>query len=451
MPRPKKIDLSLVPKVLSLSVPLALAGQLENLVGFADIYMVGALGPTAISAVGISRVVIMVIGVTLMAVLTGTFTVVAQAIGAGSMRDASTAGKQSFTLVAIFSVAISLLGILAAPSLLSALSDDPRVVSQGTSYLSVFFSGLILMALNYTITTCLHAAGDTRTPLLISVFMNTIKIFASYLLIFGIWGLPRLGVAGAAVGTVIARCFGLSINLWVAHSGRFRFRFVSGTTFRPEPALARRILRIGIPSALQGFFRNGSNLVFVKLVALTRSSTSAVAAYSIGNQMERVLRRTSLAFGTAATALVGQNLGAGHPERANQQGWTTLFVAVIVILGLGLTVTLFAHPIMGRFTDDADVTDIGILYLYAMALAEPFMCTSIASGGGLRGAGDTLPPLYYTLIAQWLIRLPVAYLLAFPLGQDVRGIWTSLVVFSALQGGLSLRKYAKGQWMEKRI
>ena len=222
-------------------------------------------------------------------------------------------------------------------------------------------------------------------------------------------------------------------------------------SFRPQPALTRRILKIGVPSALQGFFRNGSNLVFVKLVALTASSTTAVAAFSIGNQMERVLRMTSLAFGTAATTLVGQNLGAGLPDKANQQGWTTLFVAVIVALGLGLTVALLAHPIMGLFTEDPDVTGIGVLYLYAMALAEPFMCAAIASGGGLRGAGDTLPPLYYTLIAQWLIRLPVAYLLAFPLGHDVLGIWTSLVVFSALQGALTLRKYAKGQWKEKRI
>ncbi len=446
-----KIDLSLTRRIFHLALPLLLTRQLENLVGFADIYMVGRLGPEAISAVGISRQLVMVISVTMIAVTTGTFAMVAQAIGAESQQDASANAKQSITLLTLLSIGISLFGLLVAPAVLVALSLSPEVVALGTPYLRVFFSGIVLMTLNFTITTCLHGAADTRTPFYISIINSAVKIVVSYLLIFGLWGLPRLGVTGAAAGDLVGRLCGVAIGFWVLYSGRFGITLLPDTSYRPNWTLARRILKIGIPSALQGFFRNGSNLVFIKLVALTASSTTAVAAFSIGNQMERVLRRTSLAFGTAATALVGQTLGAGEPDAAEQRGWTTLLIAVLTTALMGLPIALFARPIMAFFTDAPDVIGIGIVYLYAMVLAEPFMCAAITSSGGLRGAGDTMPALYYTLIAQWLIRLPVAYILAFTLGYDINGIWSTLVIFSALQGALTVRKFGKGEWKQRKI
>jgi putative MATE family efflux protein len=446
-----RFDLALTRRILALALPVALTGQMENLVGIADIYMVGKLGPAAISAVGISRQVIMVIGVTMIAVTTGTFTMVAQAIGAGSQVRASAAAKQSFTLVTLIGILMSAAGIVGAPHLLASLSVSPEVVDLGTPYLRVFFGGIVLLALNFCVTTCLHGAGDTRTPFHIGLLINSVKLLLSYLFIFGVWGFPRLGVAGAALGTLVGRLVGVVAGFWVLYSGRFRIALTRGTPYRPDPALARRILRIGIPAGLQGLLRNGSNLIFVKLVALTASSTTAVAAYSIGNQIERVLRRTSLAFGTAANTLVGQGLGAGRPDESERRGWNVLMVAILTALLLGLPVVAFPRSIMQLFTDSADVVGIGIFYLYAIALAEPFMCAAITSGGGLRGAGDTVPALYYTLIAQWIIRLPAAFLLAFTIGYDILGIWVALVVSGVLQGILTVRKYAQGRWKSRTI
>jgi putative MATE family efflux protein len=447
----RKIDLSLTGRILRLTLPIAVAAQMENLVGLADIYTVGNLGPAAISAVGVSRQIVMVISVVMMSVTAGTLAMVAQATGAGARTDASAAAKQSFTLVSLLSIGISLVGLAVSPTLLTVLSVSPDVVRLGAPYLRIFFAGIVLMTLNYAIITCLQGAGDTRTPLYISLLINAAKILASYLFIFGAWGLPRLGVAGAAVGTLVGRLCGVIAGLWALYSGRFRVALLPGTSYRPDPALARRILRIGIPSALQGFFRNGSGLVFVKLVAMTSVSTAAVAAYAIGNQTERVLHRTSLSFGTTATALVGESLGAGKPDEAELRGWTTLLIAVLTMLVLGIPTLLLAPRLMTLFTDAPDVIRIGTVYLYATVLAEPFMCASIASAGSLRAAGNTLPALYYTLISQWLIRLPVAYLLAFPLGYDVHGLWAALVVFSVLQSLLTARKFARGEWKTMKI
>ena len=410
--------------------------------------MVGRLGPEAISAVGISRVIIMVISVMMIAVTSGAFAMVAQFVGAGSHAQASATAKQSFTLVGLVSVVLSLIGIGAARVSLEALSLSPEVVAQGVPYLRVFFAGMIFMTLNYAVTNCLYGAGDARTPLYINLFISVVKIVASYLLIFGVWGLPALGVAGAAAGSVVARFCGVVAGFSLLYSGRFRLKLLAGTSYLPDPALARRILRIGIPSALQGLFRNGSGVIFVKLIALTAFSTTAVAAFSIGNQMERILRRTSLAFGTAATTLVGQSLGAGRPRAAEQRGWTVILIGVVSIALLGLPVAFFARPILSLFTDAPEVIQVGVIYFYAMVLAEPFMCLSIAAGGALRGAGDTRPGLYYTLISQWLIRLPVGYVLAFHFGYDINGLWAALVLFSALQGYLTARKFGKGEWKE---
>jgi Na+-driven multidrug efflux pump len=224
-----------------------------------------------------------------------------------------------------------------------------------------------------------------------------------------------------------------------------------GTSYRPNLALVRRILRIGIPSAVEGFLRNGSSLIYVKFVALTTFSTEAVAAFSIGRQIERVLHHTSLSFGTAATTLVGQSLGGKNPEEADRRGWTTLLVAVLTTLIVGLPTVLFARSIMAVFTDAPQVIQIGIFYLYAIVLAEPFMGAARVSAGALRGAGDNVPALIYTLISQWCIRLPVAWVLAFWAGYDTNGIWAALIVFSVIQGFLTVRKYAQGEWKKRRI
>jgi putative MATE family efflux protein len=447
----RRFDFSIVRPYLTLTLPLALGSQMENLVGFAEIFMVRSLGTEAISAVGISRTIVMVIGITMVAVATGTMTMVAQAVGANKWTEASATAKQSVTLVFGISTVISLFGYWTSDLALASLSVPDEVSVLAVPYLQVFFATVPLMGIQRTLDTCLHAAGDTRTPFYISIVSNLCHLIAAYGLIYGAWGLPQLGVVGAAAGGVVAGVVGNVCRFWVLYSGRFALTLLPSTSYFPERERARKLLKIGIPSALQGLFRNGSNVVYLKLVAMTANPTVALAAFSIGSQMERSLRRSSLAFGTATTSLVGQRLGAGDPEGAEVRGWTTLLISVIGLALLGIPIALLAPHIMAIFTEDADVIAVGIIYLYAMAAAEPFMCAAITSGAALRGAGDTMPALVYTIISQWIIRLPVAYMLAFSFGFDIYGIWVALVIFSALQGVLTVRKFAQGHWKSRQI
>lgn len=446
-----RIDFSLTHRILSLTWPVALTRQLDNVVGMADIYMVGKLGPEAISAVGISRTIVMVISVTMIAITTGAFAMIAQAIGAHNEEGASAAAKQSISLLAGFSIIPSLIGIVGAPYFLHALSLAPEVVELATPYLRVFFAGSMFMMLNFAITTCLHAAGNTRTPLLISLFNNGVKLVLSYLLIFGALGFPEMGVVGAAIGGVVGRGLGVIIGFLVLYSGKFGIRLLPSTSYRPDLQQAKRILKIGIPSAMQGLFRNGSGVVFVKLIAMTAASTTAVAAFSIGSQMERLVRQISLAFSTASTTLVGQSIGAKNLDEAERRGWTTLALSVISVTIVGLPIAYFSRPILSFFTDAPDVIEVGILYLVMIVASEPFMCAAITSGGSLRGAGDNMPAMYYTIISQWAIRLPVAAFLAFGMGYDIYGIWYSLIIFCAIQGFLTVRKFGQGHWKTRKI
>lgn len=438
-------------QILAIAVPVALSSQIDTLVGMADIFIVSGLGPEAISAVGMARLFTMVLGVVMISATTGAFAMVAQHFGAGQHVEASATAKQAFTLVALITGSLSIAGWFAARLCLEAMSLAPAVVELGTQYLRVFFAGLTVLSLNHAVNSCFYGTGDARTPLYINTAASLIKVAATWMLVSGHFGLPAWGVAGAAVGNIIGGACGLIVGLGLLHSGHFRLRLLPETSYRVDVALARRILRIGIPSALQGLFRNASSLVFAKLVALTAAGTAAVAAYAIGNQVERLLRRTSLSFGVATTTLVGNSLGADDPDAAMQRGRRANLVGVVGMVVCGLPVVLLARPFMALFTDVPQVITIGVAYLWAVALAEPFMCLGITAGGALRGAGDTRPALYYTIIAQWLVRLPVGYFLAFSVGLQEHGLWIALVLLSIVQGLLTWRKFHQGHWLQREI
>lgn len=450
-PIPRKVDFSLTRKILGMTLPVAMGGQIETAVGMVQLLLIGMLGPVALSAVGIAQAFTRILFTAMMSISRGALTMVAQAIGADSMREASAATKQAFTLLFAFSIAFGAGSMMLSPFLIPALTSDPEVAALGTPYLQVFFLGVPFMTLNRAIASCLQGAGDTRTPFFLSLVSSGIQIAMAYALIFGHWGFPELGVVGAAVGGFMGRCAATLIGFACLYSGRFALALLPDTSYRFNWDVARRILKIGVPSGLQGIFRNGSGLVYIRLIAMSALSTTAVAAYAIGSQMEHILRRTGLSFGTVATAFVGQHLGAKDPAGAERHGWTILVISVVANIVLSLPAALFAGFFMSIFTDAHAVISTGVIYLYAMVIAEPFLCAANTSSGSLRGAGDTMPPLYYTLIAQWIVRLPVAYVLGFTLGFDIHGIWAALIIYSTVQGVLTVRKFAQGQWKTREI
>ncbi|MDE2798325.1 MAG: MATE family efflux transporter, partial [Gemmatimonadota bacterium] len=225
----RKVDLSLTGKILGMTLPVAAGGQIESVVLMVQLIFIGMLGPAALSAVGIAQVFTRVLFTAMMSISRGALTMVAQAIGADSMREASASAKQAFSLLFFFSIAFGLGSLALSPFLIPMMTSDSEVAALGTPYLQVFFLGVPFMTLNRAITSCFQGAGDTRTPFFLSLISSSIQIVMCYLLIFGYWGLPEMGVVGAAVGGLLGRSAATLIGLGCLYSGRFALTLLPDT------------------------------------------------------------------------------------------------------------------------------------------------------------------------------------------------------------------------------
>lgn len=387
----------------------------------------------------------MIIAIFIVSITTGAFALISQAIGAGDARDASDTTRQVILLASGFGITTGLIGYSAAESFLDLLSMPDDVVTLGAEYLHVFFIGAPVLAFQFAVSACFQASGDTRTPFFVNLVVNLFNIVFSYALIFGRFGMPALGVAGAAWGTVVARIVGSAALVAILYSGRSVLRMHPGS-FRPNVIRIRKLLRIGVPSGIEGIFRDASHIVLVKLVALTSDPTSAVAAFSIGYQLMRIPLRTSLGFGIAASTLVGQAIGERDAARASHRGWRVIFVAIGTAVVLAALLATFARECMMLFTTSEPVIEIGIHYLYAIAISAPLTATIVCAGGSLRGAGDTKPGLYYTVLCQWGVLLPLGWLLAFPMEWDADGLWLAVLVSAVCHATLMVATFNRGRW-----
>lgn len=450
-PATSLLDRSMLITIWRLSLPVVATRLLQVAVGWVDYYMVGGLGPASIAAVGLSRQLIMIIMVLILGVSTGCTVLVAHFTGQGAPREVSQVAKQSIMMGAVISLVISALGITFAPAALSLMGAEREVIAIGVPYMRVFFSGLIFMLLNFIGNSLLQGAGDTVTPLWIMLFVNIVHVLSNYAFINGVGPWPALGVTGAAVGTMFSRFLGMLAQFGVLYSGRFAVRLLPGTSYRPDWGMMRRILRLGMPSAVQGVLRNGASLIFVRFVAMTPAATAAVAAYSLGLQTESLSFMPALAFMVAATTLVGQSVGAGRMKEAERWGWTVTGVSVTLMSLVGLALFLFAAPLVRIFTDDLAVVELGTSYLRTMAFSEPFLALAITLSGALRGGGDANAPLYFTIATHWFLRLPMAYILIFVLGLGVPGAWYAMAFSTVVQGLLTLWRFHGGRWKSMKV
>jgi putative MATE family efflux protein len=436
----------------NLAYPVVLANLLQATVGIIDIWMVSRLGTEATAAVGMSRQLIMVVLISIAGLAVGTRTMVAQFTGARRPDMVTRVTVQSILLTFLVSLAISAIGIALGPVMLVAVGADSRITALGTPYMQLFFAGSIFMMFNFMFNAMLQGAGDMKTPLAIMAFVNVIHVFLNYMFIYGMGPFPQMGVAGAAMGTMTSRFVGAAVGLGVLFSGRFVVRLSPSTSFRPDWGLIWRVLRIGIPVAGQNVVRTLANLGFLWVVTNSAGAglrrQANVAAYSIGIQSEAFSFMPALALSIVATTLVGQAQGAGDSEEAERRGWTVGLISVVAMSLVGVVLFVFAPQIIAVFNEAGDefVAAAGIAYLRINAVVEPFLALAIVMRGGLDGAGDTRPPLYYTILTQWLIRLPLSYALVMTLGLGISGAWYAMALSTAVQGALTANRFRSNKW-----
>jgi putative MATE family efflux protein len=447
----QKIDLtsgSITKSIFYLAGPAVGTMFLETAFSLANIFWVGKLGAVSLAAVISSTILIWIIYSLTATISVGVTALVARSIGAKDFEQSGTVARQGFLFAIILALILSVPGVLFSRLAFVLMGTEPDVSILGTRYLRIIFSGAVFFFLIDVFAATFRAAGDTKTPMLVIMGSLGLNIILDPFLIFG-WGpFPRMETGGAALASIISQGLGSLLFGILISKGKLHFKFSLLPKFDIHLSTVWRILRIGIPASTAWILFSIVYLFINKIVALF--GTEAIAALGIGNRMESVSFLTCLGFSVAASTLVGQNLGAGKPERSAQAAWQTAGIAVLVTGFVATMFLIFPKQIASVFISDPKVIEIGIGYLRILALSQMFMALEIVFEGAFGGAGNTIPPMLVSIPGS-LARIPLAYLLAVHWGMGIKGVWWAITLTSIAKGIVLTYWFSRGKWKAKKI
>jgi putative MATE family efflux protein len=437
---------SILGNLLSLSWPMIVSYSLNMIGPTIDMIWVGRLGAADIAAVGVSGIAVMLVQAALMGLFMGLRAMVARAIGAGDEDSANRIAQQAVVVGTASSVILAIIGIFFAEGILALVGLTPEVIDLGAAYLRIQFIGMIAMSFRMMTDGTMQASGDTMTPMKIAFVFRMLHIALSPFLIFGWWIFPRLGVRGAALTNVISQSLGTGIGFWILMTGRSRLR-LSFRRFRLDPGITWRMIRVGLPASVMGMQTNLGQFILMSVVA--PFGTLAVAAHSLNQRIENIIFMPSWGLGVAAGVLVGQNLGAKEPARAQKTGWLAAGMVEGFILLCSAAILIWAEVFVRIFSSDPGVVSIGATFLRIATAGYMVMGLAVVLQQCISGSGDTMPPMLVSISTMWLIQLPLAYFLSRFTGLEVYGVrWA--IVGGMVAGAIAYTLYFRfGRWKRK--
>lgn len=415
----------------------------HDMLGIVDMFFVGKLGKVAVAAVAMSGIIMGIIIMLGQGVTVGTTALVANALGRDDEAAARDATGQSLLMGLVLAGFVVAFGVPLAGPILRLMGAEPTVVAEGIPYLRIFAVSSLAMMTMMALSAALRGAGDAVTPFKAMVLGNVLNIVLDPILIFGWVGVPAMGVAGSAWATLVGRTTGLVVMAYVffiSRNGPFQLHV---SDLRPNLVRILRILRIGIFASGRMLIRNIYGLLLMRLVA--GFGTAPVAAYGISMRVRMLVFGPNMGFGTAAATLVGQNLGAKQPERAERAGWIAAGIGIAISLAIMCVFWAVPARVIAIFNDDPQVISVGVGVLRWLSATFAFMSVSFVLGRGMAGAGDTLSPMLVQAFALLLVGLPLAYGLSDAL-DSVRGIWMAVFVANVLAGLGSAAIFHWGRW-----
>jgi putative MATE family efflux protein len=419
-----------------------------NVAQVLDTYWVGQLGSAALAAVTISITVRWVLNSLANGLGIGGMAVVARRIGEKDQAAAAHAAWQTILLGIFVSLFLGILGFVIAHPLLTLLGADAEVLPLGLAYLRVGFGGIFTLILVFAINAMLRGAGEAQLAMRVLFLATATTVVLEPVLVFG-WGpLPPLGVAGSAWANVLGFGAGLALQVSVLLRGRTHIR-VDLRDLRPDFPLMLRIIRIALPSTIQMTLRSSSRLAIVGLVGAY--GTFATAGYGVANRMLLVALIPGFGLGNAAGTLVGQNLGAHQPERAERSAWWVSAYTVAYIAVAAALLFFFARPLIRFFDPTPQVVMFGTECLRVVAWPLVASAVGVVLARGFDGAGNTVPAMAINLITLWGMEVPVAYGLAHWAGLGVTGIWWGRAFANLANGLLFAFWFRRGRWKQKEV
>ncbi len=462
--RPGRADIlngSIHQGVFRVAVPSVATMLLQTTNGLLDRFFVGSLGPDALAAVTISMSLNFALMSAAMAISVGTTALVARFVGEGDALQADRATQQSLTLSLLMAAAVGLLMFFLRHPLLAALGLQSNTLHLAATYLNIVLLGLPTLFGMLILNGAFRGLGDTVRPFWVSLGANVVHVIGNYLLIFGNLGFPRLGLAGGAVALVISQAVAFALYLYFLHRSPLRDA-LSPHGWKLDGDWARRIARIGLPASAQQLLRVGSMIAFQGILARTPAGSAAVAALGVGLVSESIAFMPGFGYSIAASAFVGQNLGARQVRRANDGAWAATWQALAVMSLMGVVFWTFAEPFARIFVHGEAKTPheqaqmettiaLTVAYLKIAAWTEPLLGLGMVLTGALQGAGETKSPTLITILTMVVLRLPLAWLLTIYLGYGAVGGWYAMAASTASAGLLTVVVFRQGRWRKVRV
>ncbi|MCA6212852.1 MAG: hypothetical protein PWP49_1668 [Thermococcaceae archaeon] len=449
------MDGELRKKLWALAWPAIIANIGQTLVNLVDMIMVGQLGSLAIASVGLGGQFSWFMMPIMFAVSTGTLALVARFVGAKDFETAERVLEQSVYLSFLISIPVMLLGLFFGDDALRIMGASEEVVELGYSYIRVFFLFYPVNFMAFAAFSALRGAGDTKTPMKLSLLTNGANVFLNYCLIFGHFGFPRLEVVGAALasGLSLLLAFIVGFVLFLRGSLILKFR----PSFRLDIEITKRILRIGIPATVERAIFSFYNFLYISIV--TRFGTIALAAHQVGLRVESIAYMPAFGFNVAVSALVGQSLGEGKPEKAEKVVYEALKMVSIFMGVMGIILIVFPRYLVMPFVTKSDpnyaeVLRLASIYLIIVGISEIPLGWIFVLSGALRGAGDTKSPMYVTAISKLLFRIIPSYILGFGIslgpihvkGMGVIAAWLAMTLETFTTALFFWWIFKRGKW-----
>ena len=428
-----------------LALPIVGANLLQRGVGIVDAALVGRLGAEALAAVGLAHLLVLFVLALVFGLGLGSTVLVAFHTGAGDMARRARAVRAAVLLGAAATLVLVPAGMATSRLAARLMGAMGAVEDLAVDYLAIIWAGFGFRVYLQMGTAVFQGVGDTRTPLKVLVWVNLLHVGVAVPLIFGWGGLPKLGVAGAAVATVVSEALG-ALALWALARRRGFLGIAGPWADRREVG---RILRVGLPTVGERLITQGMQLVYARLVIAF--GVAAYAAHQVGLNIEALSFLPGLAFAQGATALVGQRLGAGDTRGARQVGVQACLVAVAVMTGFGITYWTFPALWVSMFTADPHVLGYGRRLMAVMAALQPPLGLAMAVSGALRGAGDTRLVMHAAIIGGWALRLPVAYLAGVVAGGGILIVWLTMILDWGARAAITLWRFRRLDWESVRL
>ena len=431
-------------QVIALALPVVLSSFLQRAVGIVDIFLVGGLGASAIAAVGIGQVMVFVAMSLSWGVNVGATVLVSQLWGAGRREEAAHAGAQALLLAAAAAGLVMVLGIAFGSRLGTLLGAAPEVQTILSGYARIIFLFIAFSIAINVLSGIMQGAGDTKTPLFATVIVNILHIAVAYPLIYGKFGMPALGVKGAAIAIAVSECMGAVFLLLRSLAKRY-VRISANREMR----FTAMIVKLGYPILIDRLLQNIGSLVFARVVLLY--GTAVYAAHQVGLAIEAFSFMPGYGIAIAAATMVGQNLGAGKADHARLSAYEANRLAVLLMASMAIVFFFFPYVLLRTFTSDTEVIKYGVLYMKIVAFAQIPLAITMVLGGSLRGAGDTGFIMFATIAGMWMVRIPVALLFATVFKTEIRTVWTVMIMDWLVRMGLLLWRYRRERWAKLEI